>query len=388
MAVEVTGATKVGTQEKTEDLVLGSAASTSSELAPTASAAAEQAEVQAAVVLAKRFPRNEDEAFARLIKSCQRSSFADGAEYRFPRGGSQISGPSVKLAREAARLWGNIRYGVYVVRDDEATRQIRAWAWDMETNTRTEGEDSFKKLIYRKKGGWIAPDERDLRELTNRRAAILVRNCLLQLMPPDLIEDAAREAKVTIAKGVATDPGAERKRLIVAFGQLNINPKMLEEYLGHTLDQCSPAELVDLRGIYASIRDGNSKWNEYVVSAEAVEKSQKLNDAVRKSSTKATKSTSEAAGGEVGAEPGSGDAKTKSTPPAASGGDSEPIHEGDPDDTPLTEADKEAIKAAERAEHEAAQKGKEEGFEQQAQEVLAEVERTAQDTSEREPGED
>ena len=45
---------------------------------------------------------------------------------------------------------------------------------------------------------WTVPDERDLRELTNRRGAICVRNAILALVPPDLVEDAMATADQTL----------------------------------------------------------------------------------------------------------------------------------------------------------------------------------------------
>jgi hypothetical protein len=247
-----------------ENTALTERTETTGELATTSAAALAQHEIQSAIIVARRFPRSEDQAFAKLMKSCQRTSFAEDAEYSFPRGGQNVTGPSVNVAREAARVWGNLRYGLYVTRDDAESRQVRGWAWDLETNTKIEMEDDFAKLVYRKKGGWVTPDERDLRELTNRRGAILVRNCLLQLLPKDLIEDALRACRETIEKGVAQDPDGARKKLILAFGQLNVTPEMLEGFLGHKLSESTPAEISELRTIFTSIRDGNSKWHEYV----------------------------------------------------------------------------------------------------------------------------
>ena len=148
---------------------------------------------------------------------------------------------------------------------------IRGWAWDLETNTKTEREDDFAKLIFRKKGGWIVPDERELRELTNRRGAILVRNCLLEILPKDLIEDALGRCRQTLESEGAQDPDGARKKVIVAFSSLNITPVMLEELLGHPLAQSSPKEIADLRQIYTSIRDGNSRWQEYLEAKQAAD---------------------------------------------------------------------------------------------------------------------
>lgn len=250
----------------------------SSELAPTAAAAEKQFEIQSAIVLAKRFPRDEDQAFQKLMKACGRTSFAEEAEYSFPRGGQMVKGPSVSLAREAARVWTNIRYGLSIVRDDSGSRQIQGWAWDLETNTKITAEDDFRKLVFRKGKGWIEPDERDLRELTNRRGAILIRNCILQVIPKDLVEDARDAATNTLKSNAAKDPDAARKKILIAFSELNVTAEMLAAYLGHPVAQSSPAEIADLRAVYKSISDGNTTWADYMngnTEAQAADLKQK-----------------------------------------------------------------------------------------------------------------
>lgn len=251
-----------------EETGLATRTEMSMELRQTAAAAEAQYEIQSAIIIARKFPRNEDQAFAKLMKACQRTAFADEAAYEFPRGGAKVTGPSVNLAREAARLWGNLRYGIDILRDDEDSRLIRGWAYDVETNTKVTAEDDFRKVIYRKKEGWVTPDERDLRELTNRRGAILVRNCILQLLPKDLVDDALEMANQTLRKNAEQDPDAARKKIILAFSELNITPEMIERKLGHALAECSPGEIAELRKVYASIRDGNSTWSEYVGEVE------------------------------------------------------------------------------------------------------------------------
>ena len=187
-------------------------------------------EVQGAIIVAQRFPRNEDEARVKLLRACKRPTFAENAEYEFPRGGNDVSGPSVQLAREAARVWGNIQYGFEIVSEDEVWRSIRAYAWDVETNSKPFQEDRFKKLIQRRNKEtrvteWVKPDERDLRELTNRRAAICYRNCILQIIPSDLIQEAIDESRSTLRNRAAADPDGERKRILDAFANdLNVMP--------------------------------------------------------------------------------------------------------------------------------------------------------------------
>lgn len=169
-------------------------------------------------------------------------------------------------------MWGNIRHGCDVIADSREERTIRAWAWDLETNVKVTSDVTFKKLVQRKRNNqtqWVEPDERDLRELTNKHAAISKRNCLLELLPSDMVEDACNQARATLTNQAATDPDAARKQIVIAFGGINVPIIGLETYLGHAIAECSPDELTNLRAIYKSIKDGNSTWAEYVKPAES-----------------------------------------------------------------------------------------------------------------------
>lgn len=239
-----------------------------SEVARTLVQSQAEQEIRGAMVLARQFPRNEDAARQKLLVRASRFEFADEATYSFPRGGTTISGPSVSLAREMAQVWGNIRFGVKILADDADSRSIVGWAWDLETNAYEESPDVFQKLIQRKKGEggvtiWVTPDERDLRELTNRRAAICVRNCILHLMPSNLLAEIVKKAQDTVATEGAKDPEAEKRKLLDAFTELHIPVPELEAYVGHSVGSCSPAELANLRGIYKAIKSGDAAWVDY-----------------------------------------------------------------------------------------------------------------------------
>lgn len=242
----------------------------STELAVTTQQAMARHEIEGAIVVAQKFPRNEQEAFGQVMLSCKRFKFASMAEYSFPRGRATIRGGSVDLAREVARCWGNIRYGADIVHDDDETRTVRGWAWDVQTNAKETQDATFRKLIYRKKDGgkWIKPDERDLRELTNKHGAICVRNCIFHLVPPDLVEDAIETSRATVEKGIREDVDSHRKKLIVAFGGLGVTVEDLELFLGNSVSQATTAQIGELRTIWKSISDGNSLWKEYVADKQ------------------------------------------------------------------------------------------------------------------------
>jgi hypothetical protein len=177
----------------------------------------------------------------------------------------------VDCARELARLWGNIRYGLRVVSLTDESVHIRGFAVDLETNSQSEYEDQFKRLVQRKQRDgetrWVEPDERDLRELIGRRGAILIRNAILSLLPPDLIESALATADKTL-RGVASgELKSSRedviKHLVGRFDNLGVSVAMLEGYLGHALADANADEVTELKGIGKSLADGVTKREDH-----------------------------------------------------------------------------------------------------------------------------
>ena len=236
--------------------------------------AREQHELQAMFTVAQSIGRNERAAWDRVMTSCERPTFADGALYAFPRGGQQISGPSVKMAREIMRAWTSIVVDsprMVEVTADEV--HIRAVAIDLVSCNRTAMEDRFARRIQRKGKGWVMPDERDLRELINRRAAILERNCVLKLIPADVVEAATARVQATMVQVAAGDLDSKRaevvKGILGAFGALGATREMLEAHIGRALDTITSTQLSELRSIYRSIQDGNTSLADHFPQAAA-----------------------------------------------------------------------------------------------------------------------
>lgn len=217
---------------------------------------------------AMRKPRDENVCIERLMTACKRPTFADAASWSFPRGGQQIEGPSVQLARGIAQAWGNIRKGIRILSMDDEFVHIGAFAHDVERGLLETAETKVKKLVQRKnkstgKTEWVVPDERDLRELVNRHGAILERNCVLKIIPADVVEMALDRCTKTLLeaeKGKLTKSREDTIRdTVLAFSEFGIKREHIEANLGHSLDTIAPEELVMLRNIYRSIKDGNTR---------------------------------------------------------------------------------------------------------------------------------
>jgi hypothetical protein len=221
-------------------------------------------EVQAAMVVAKRFPRDTINAYNRIMQSCRRKRLAEVAMYEYPRGGQTITGPSIRLAEELARNWGNLDAGLIELerRDGEST--VMAYCWDMETNFRDTKIFTVRHWRDTKQGGYQLKEERDIYELISNQGSRRKRACILSVIPGDIVECAVEECEKTLANSNAQAPLVDRIRsMITAFADLQVSQPMIEKLLGHKADAISERELIRLRKIYASVRDGMGSREQY-----------------------------------------------------------------------------------------------------------------------------
>ena len=216
------------------------------------------AEVQAALVIAAGRPRNELRARDRLLQACQRASLASGALYNYPRGGTAVTGPSIRLAEAAARAWGNMTYGFRELSRRHLESECEAFAWDLESNTKAVRQFAIKHRRDTKKGSYDLTDERDIYELMANQAQRRVRAAILEIIPGDIIEDAVTECEKTM-KAKIGDLAAATEKLLASFAALGVSRDAIEKRLGHRIDAIQPAQVVNFGKIYTSIKDGMSE---------------------------------------------------------------------------------------------------------------------------------
>lgn len=227
------------------------------------------AEAQGKLVIAKRFPRNEALAFDEAMQACRRSGLAEDAFWSFPRGRETITGSSIHLARELARVWGNIEYNIRELSRKDGVSEMQAFAWDLQTNTLVTQNFTVRHWRDTKTGGYALTDERDIYELTANQGARRLRSCIFGVLPSDLVRAAEDECKRTLA-GSNEEPMKDRvRKMLSGFSKLGVTAAMIEARLGHSLDTTLPEELGELRTIYTSIKSGVTKAGEWFGGAKA-----------------------------------------------------------------------------------------------------------------------
>lgn len=222
-----------------------------------AGAQREIAEVQAAMVIAKRFPRDPITAMDRILQACTRPTLAEGALYSYSRGGSEIAGPSIRLAEVAAQCWGNVQFGIRELEQREGESTVEAFAWDLETNTRQTKVFQVAHKRHTRRGSYKLDDPRDVYELVANQGARRLRACILGVIPGDVIEAAVSQCETTLRASADTSPDATKK-LVAAFEKIGVSKAQIEKRIQCRITAIRPAQVVQLRKVYASIKDGMS----------------------------------------------------------------------------------------------------------------------------------
>lgn len=222
------------------------------------------AEAQGQLILAKKFPRSMAQAHADFMEACKSPEFASKAFYSVPNRGS---GPSIRYMEEAARCYGNFQYGHRELSRSEGKSEIEVYAWDMEKNNRSIRQITVMHVMDTKNGPRKLIDQADIDNKIANVASKQVRGRIAALMPKALVEAGIAECKKTLA-GANDKPIGQRVRdMTGAFAKFGVTVKHLEDYLGHSLDDTTLDELVDLTGVYNAIKDG-AKASDYFGQAE------------------------------------------------------------------------------------------------------------------------
>ncbi|MDT2604953.1 hypothetical protein [Enterococcus dongliensis] len=234
----------------------------------------EMEEVKGQIFMAKQFPRNPFEAEKRIIDSCKRRSLASTAMYSYPRGKTNVQGPSIRLAEVLAQNWGNISFGVKELEQRPGESVAMAYAWDVETNTRQEKIFTVPHLRYTKYGTTKLEDPRDIYEMVANNGSRRLRACILGVIPGDIVELAIEECNKTLAGENASPLKDRLSRAFTSFKEnFDVTQEMIEDYFGYKSHDFSEKNFSDLIGIFNSLKDGNAKVKDYFVKTSSESKS-------------------------------------------------------------------------------------------------------------------
>ena len=247
------------------------------------------AQVQAAAVMARQFPRSTQAAINEMRDACGRSELAKRAFFKFPRGGESVTGASVYLARELARIWGNIDYGLNELRRDDVHGQseMQAYAWDLQTNARSTRTFVIQHARDTKQGRKQLTDLRDISDNNNNFGARAVREMIFATLPQWFTDMAQGVCRATLQSGGGVPLPQRVADALAAYKRARITPAQLDARVGAEPDAWTHEDVTDLEILFRSLQNREITRDEAFPETESTVTADELT-AAPKPSAKAT----------------------------------------------------------------------------------------------------
>lgn len=234
----------------------------------TTANARETAEIQSMMVIAKQFPRDERRVLDLILNDCQRPSLAQKALYSYSRGGSEISGPSIHLAKAIAKRWGNMKSGIVELEQKNGESICEAYALDLESNYKESKIFSVPHVRSTKKGSYRLEDPRDIYELVANNGSRRERACILSVIPGDIVDEAVEQCTRTLMATADVSPENVKRMCEMFSSEFGVTREQIEKRIQRRIDSITPAQMVNLRSVYNSLKDGMSNPGDWFEAEE------------------------------------------------------------------------------------------------------------------------
>jgi hypothetical protein len=138
----------------------------------------------------------------------------------------------------------------------------RYWIWDIETNTRQVKVFQVPHERHTRNGVKRLTDPRDIYELVANQGARRLRACILGVIPGDVTEAAVNQCDATMRADVDITPDLIRT-LLDRFGEYGVTKEHIEARIQRHIESILPAQVVQLRKTYNSLKDGMSQPSDW-----------------------------------------------------------------------------------------------------------------------------
>lgn len=201
-------------------------------------------------------PRNIERATENALYACAQSELADIALYEYLDGdGRRVTGPTITLARELLRSWGNAYTTMIELHRADNQSQMLTWAWDIEGNVWADRRVIVPHVRTTQAGEQPVTDVRELTGLLNDVTARRQRRCILDVLPSWYVAKAKNKVWETLTQ--SDIPFEERSVALVAdFAEYGIDDRQLAEKLDMPFERWSELTLARLRVLYNSLALG------------------------------------------------------------------------------------------------------------------------------------
>lgn len=176
-----------------------------------------------------------------------------------------IEGPTIKLANDLAREYGNCMVDVRV-RDEGANWNFYGRFMDLETGY------TLVRAYQQRKGQktGMRDDQRALDMVFQIGQSKCIRNVVINALQ-SLADFCVQEAKGALLGRVQKNPDAARQWIVRTLGELNIDQKRVSSIYGRTADHWTVPDMVRIYTEIQTIQDGMMDANDVYPLPQAAE---------------------------------------------------------------------------------------------------------------------
>lgn len=222
------------------------------------------AEIDKQIATAHQYPRNLNACVQNIqALALMDEEIAGSCYYHLERRDmngekSIIEGPSIRLAEIVAANWGNLRLGSRVVGNDGRMVTVEAVCHDLETNVAIS-QQQVRSIVTRSGKTY----SNDMQTLTiNAAQAIALRNAINKVIPMAITRKVVEQCKAMV-RGKAAELPEKRQKVVAAFASIGVSREQLLAKLNiASIDDITADMVANLRGLYTSLKDGNSTVEE------------------------------------------------------------------------------------------------------------------------------
>jgi hypothetical protein len=209
------------------------------------------------MIMARKLPRNEQEAIAKIKRACQDPVFAAKARFKVPRKPKPVEGPSIHLARLIARTWGNFDVQTRIIDQTDTQTVVECIAWDIESNTTTTETIVVKHVRYADKKLHRLTNPDDIFLTISNRAARRLRECIKGQIPSYVFDMAEAECIRTLK--TPNDLKKVVENMLAAYLEdFGVTQDQISAYLQKPIADCTASDVEEMRSIHNAIKDGET----------------------------------------------------------------------------------------------------------------------------------
>lgn len=234
------------------------------------------AEIDKQIATAHQYPRNANLCVQNIQALALMDEDIAGSCYyhleRTDKNGEKsiIEGPSIRLAEIVASNWGNLRIATRVVGNDGRMVTVEAVCHDLESNVAVS-QQQVRSIVTRNGKTY----SNDMQTLTiNAASAIALRNAINKVVPMAITKKIVEQCK-NMVRGKAAELPEKRQKIVSAFASIGVSREQLLAKLEiASIDEITADMVVSLRGLYTSLKDGNSTVEEEFSKPETEQQEQ------------------------------------------------------------------------------------------------------------------